>query len=681
MKRTGNRLCLARPTPFPSHARPYSRRAAFWTIRGGERPAEVEVLSTGRMRTRGLLVALSVLPVLAVASAAGAQSTGIPARVVVISPPVSTATYPGVDYGRKASPRDDRAMTTSWRVVEETGNCCETYLTTTPGGRLLDFGGRYIYFSDDRGVTWRRVEPLVPLLNGEGAIVAAPGGDVLGVEWDPYSGDHLQFYKFEADTQQWLYTEMPVHQPFYDREWIAVLPGPVTIDGQTHEYVSFVKGGIPKEVWFYSTDGLNYTQVTSKDVDRFLSGIETQAPLPTAARADSDWVQPNTNSGMTQLGAGDLLASPDFFAGWSLLEGETFTWSSYRLPDGSDPEGTFQVDSAGRVHNVILSGDRAAFDYRTSDDGGRTWKTITVRLPKHHNVNEIDFRANRAAGVAAVAMRAHNAVDGTDQDLVYKFGISGAGPRLLRLHEVGLGDVGAVAGVGNPVRFDFESVTIFPDGRVAVSFIDSTTTMHHPVHGTEGPAPAMAIELSTTLGPRIPPPPPEVPPVLGTPYATYTFDEGAEGWTAGGFPTWLRGAPGTKTGQDDPSTASFGIEGPGQYVDNMNASLTSPPIATDPGQTVLEFWLKADIEDGFDFVRAEWSGDGANWVPISQFTGQNEGYPGWEKVTLGFDSPGGNVQVRFRFTSDLLCSGTDPACGTLYAGARVDEVVVGTQAP
>ena len=636
---------------------------------------------TAWMRKTSLGVGLATLVTLSLMPAAGGQvSTAIPARVTVVQPPVSEATYPGVDYGRRTTPKDDRTMTTSWRVVEETGNCCETYLTTTPDGRLLDFGGRYIYFSDDRGSTWRRVEPLVPLLNGEGAIVAAPGGDVLGVEWDPYSGDHLQFYKFEADTQQWLYTEMPVHQPFYDREWIAVLPGPVTIDGQTHDYVSFVKGGLPKEVWFYSTDGLNYTQVTSKDVDRMLSGNEIQEPLPAAANPDSDWVQPNTNSGMTELGAGDLLASPDFFAGWSLLEGESFTWSSYSYPDGSEPEGLFQKDSAGRVHNVIPSQDRASFDYRTSDDGGRTWKSVTVALPRQHTINEIDFRAHRAAGVAAVAMRAHDAAAGTDQDLVYKLDITGAGPRLLRLYEVGLGDVGAVAGVGNAVRFDFESVTVFADGRVGVSFLDSTTTMHHPVHGTEGPAPAMAIELSSSLGKKVPPPPEEVEPVLGEPYESYTFDQSEEDWTTSGIPTWSRGAPGTKTGRDDPSTASFEIEGPGRYVDNMNASLTSPPITTDAGQTVLEFWLKADIEDGFDFLRVEWSADGSNWVPVSQYTGQSEGYPDWTKQTLGFESPGGDIQIRFRFTSDLLCSGTDPACGTLYPGARVDEVVVGRQA-
>jgi hypothetical protein len=123
------------------------------------------------------------------------------------------------------------------------------------------------------------------------------------VEWDPYSGDHLQFYKFEADTGQWLYTEMPVHSPFYDREWISVLPGPVTINGLTYEYVSFVKGGVPwKEPWFYSTDGLHYAAVTSKGLESILGATPTQAPLAISPGALNDWVQPNTGSGMTPLG-------------------------------------------------------------------------------------------------------------------------------------------------------------------------------------------------------------------------------------------------------------------------------------------------------------------------------------------------------------------------------------------
>lgn len=604
------------------------------------------------------------------ASPAGALGE-LPARVVVIDPPVSAQSYPAVDYGRKADARDDRYARTSWRVVEGTGNCCENYLTVTPGGRLLDFGGSFVNYSDDGGLTWRQVQPLTPLVNGEGAIVAAPGGDVLGVEWDPYTGDHLQFFKFEADTQQWLYTEMPLHEPFYDREWIAVAPGPITIDGQTHDYVSFVKGGLPKEAWFYSTDGLNYTAVTSKVAEQMLSGATTRAPLPTAAGAINDWAQANTNGGMTALGGGDLLASPDFGGDWALLEGDGFAWSAYTFADGSQPAGRFQTDSIGRVHSVLPANDGASFDYRVTADGGMTWRATTVALPDGLTIEELDFRAHAGLGVAAVMIHAARSGTTNDQDVLFKLDISGSAPRPTRLQYVGLGDVGSTGGVGNDVRMDFQTVAILPDGRVAVSFIDSTTNAR----------PAIAIELDTTLGGKIRPEP-EVTPELGVPYASSTFDADAEGWVTGGVPTWTRQQPGTKSGADDPATFSFAIEGPTQYVDNMDATLTSPPIGTEAGPAVVEFWLRSDTEPGFDYVHLEWrAGDGA-WQSLGQFSGRNEAYPGWSKVTLGFDSPGGDVQVRFRFTADQFCSALDPLlCGGEHTGARIDEVVVGAQAP
>jgi hypothetical protein len=631
----------------------------------------------GRLRPRlGLALAALALVTLVVFAAPGNAGTGLPATVVAYNPPVSTATYPGVDYGRTTSTKDDRYAKTTWRVVQRTGNCCENYLTATPGGRLLDFGGSYINYTDDRGLTWNQVRPIAPLVNGEGAIVVAPGGDVLGVEWDPYSGDHLQTYKFEGDTQQWQYTETPLHQPFYDREWIAVVPGPVTVNGQTYEYVSFIKGGYPtKEIYLYSTDGLNYTDITSKAAEQIIGGAETQGPLATTAATQNDWIEPNTNARMTPLGASDALAGPDLSSEWALFQGRTFSWSSYRLPDGSKPSGLFQVDSAGRVHNVIPASDGTSFDYRISTDGGASWQTTTVALPKDHTIEEIDFRANRAAGIAAVAVHAQNRGTGNDQDLLFKLGITTDTPSLQRLSYVGRGDAGATSGFGNEVRFDFETVTVFSDGRVALSFIDSTTGTPDDLR------PAVAIELDTKLGGRVKPEPVPPPPVLGTPYATYTFDAGSEGWSTSGVPTWTRSQPGTKTGADDPATSSFGIEGPAQYIDNMDSSLTSPPIATDPGLAVLQFWLKTDTEAGFDYVNAEWSSDGSVWHTLGQYTGQNAGYPGWSQVTLGFDSPGGNVQVRFRFTSDLLCSAlTGPACGIDVKGARVDEVVVGKQA-
>jgi len=48
-----------------------------------------------------------------------------------------------------------------------------------------------------------------------------------------------------------------------------------------------------------------------------------------------------------------------------------------------------------------------------------------------------------------------------------------------------------------------------------------------------------------------------------------------------------------------------------------------------------------------------------------------------------FDSPGGNIQVRFQFTSDSLCSGVGgPVCSSTsgWNGAHVDDVSVGKPA-
>src|SRR5256885_12217104 len=64
---------------------------------------------------------------------------------------------------------------------------------------------------------FRSVRPLTPLVNGEGTIVVAPNGDVVAIGWDPYSGDHLQSFKYEAFSGKWFYAEQPLHQPFYDR--------------------------------------------------------------------------------------------------------------------------------------------------------------------------------------------------------------------------------------------------------------------------------------------------------------------------------------------------------------------------------------------------------------------------------------------------------------------------------
>ena len=424
-------------------------------------------------------------------ASAGVDPAVLDAVVIDAAFPPMEGSYPTIDFGRSPKAGDDRTGTTEWAVYHRTGNCCENYLTSNSSGRLYDFGGSYINFTDNRGKSWKQVRPITPLVNGEGAIAMAPGGDVVGVEWDPYSGDHLLAFKYDASDKKWVYAEMPVHAPFYDREWIAAVPGPFTIDGQKVPYISFIKGAWPsKEAWFYSTDGINYHRVSSKFVDHTISSAQgPRSILKTVGRPDMDWIQPNTNAGLYPLGGGSALASPDVpFSGgdWSVLDPKTQRWEAYR-PDGKRPQGRFQVDSAGRLHNVISK--EGKFVYRISTDAGRSWKSATVPLPRKHAIEEIDFRANRKVGIAAVAIHGHDSAKTVDKDMLFKIDISSNTPRAMRYYQVGLADVNGSSGVGAGVRFDFETVTILPDGRVAMSFYDTTTAS----------TPALAIEGETNL--------------------------------------------------------------------------------------------------------------------------------------------------------------------------------------
>ncbi|MDP3714102.1 MAG: hypothetical protein Q8R60_16645 [Mycobacteriales bacterium] len=103
--------------------------------------------------------------------------------------------------------------TAKWTVTTAGGTCCEVLVAATRTGRLVEFGGQFPAYSDDKSKSWTEIRTLTPVTSqlddaspravggGEGTIVMAPGGDIVGVGWDPYSGDRLQSFLYEADTK------------------------------------------------------------------------------------------------------------------------------------------------------------------------------------------------------------------------------------------------------------------------------------------------------------------------------------------------------------------------------------------------------------------------------------------------------------------------------------------------
>ncbi len=401
---------------------------------------------------------------------------GLPARVVDFTPtvPTTTRTFGTTDFtDLEVGPRQG---TTDWRVVGGTGNAAELWFHITNTGRIMDLGGRYVNYSDDQGVTWKSVKPSEELVNGEGAILQAPNGDVVAATWDPYSGDRVLTFKYTAATQKWSYMYQPLHNPFWDRPEIYVIPGSFTDPtGDPVPYISFLHG-FPQAHWQYSYDSLNYPFVSSPDVDARNGGAAIQSWLDVTPSPMLDYMQPNVDrlfEPFTSLGGGRALKGDVMFTS------QDMKWHSWETPAGEGISGPVQVDSRGWLHNV------SGGEYRISTDGARTWNVLEGLTGSLG-----DFKANAAAGVAAVVAE-RNTPTGV-QDFIYKIDISTAEPKLMRTYLVGDADDGRISGAGAYTlqgghRFDFSNVAIFPDGRLAVTFMDKKTRIPVPTLG-ENPA-------------------------------------------------------------------------------------------------------------------------------------------------------------------------------------------------
>jgi hypothetical protein len=196
--------------------------------------------------------------------------------------------------------------------------------------------------------------------------------------------------------------------------------------------------------------------------------------------AADDW-QPNPGTYTVPLNAGGvlLLENSDDSLGCpaARLNASTLKWQCVRLP--WTPKGVVRQDSRGWLTQV----QRTASDemeLQTSPDGGKTWRSTTLTLPmggKFEGGSDFfDVKVNGKLGQAVVASRADDK-KGNGQDVVWRVDVSKAQPKLLKTYAVGKGDINTVIGVlgATADRFDFPSVALFPDGRIAMSFDDSTT--------------------------------------------------------------------------------------------------------------------------------------------------------------------------------------------------------------
>jgi hypothetical protein len=430
-------------------------------------------------------LALAALAGLA-AAALSAPPNALPTSASKRPEKATVKSFPVYDAkGRKTG-------TAKWRLTKAGGNCCEVLVTTTRSGRIIEFGGTYPIYSDDRGVTWTEIAPAVPstskipnpgprqIAGGEGTVVQAPGGDILGIGWDPYSGDRLQSFFYSAKEKKWFYNEAPLHEPFYDREWVAVAKGPITINGTTYPWVALVLSNANREFVLMSTDGINYFTPTQRDLDA-VRNTRVNSYLPVKSDPDLDYTQEQAQTGLAALPQGAL--SFDHAQG---CKTQIFTaagsWSCFTLPNEHELEGPLHADSRGWLHEVVADGSDVV--YRLSKDGGRRWTERTFHYPGEPIVNgsdaTYDFKVNGKLGIAVVASHARKA-NGTFQDMVMKIDVRTPTPKLEKTYFVGAGNFASSVGLdpltlvsGKSNRVDFTSVAILPDGKIVVSFADKT---------------------------------------------------------------------------------------------------------------------------------------------------------------------------------------------------------------
>ena len=395
----------------------------------------------------------------------------------------------------------------SWAVFgnEEGGNCCEHYLAGTKEGWIVNFGGEYPTWSEDRGHTWNEYipgifsqigclepKPTVPGQEGlgEGSIVQATNGDLISMGWFPYpstsGADQFYAFLYDADTQEWNWCFNRTPEPFYDRSWQVEVIGPINggIYGNG-EYASIVISNFWHQVQNIggqiSTDGLNYDYFSFPDRDASLDIIEVDL---TAEMLGEEWdfTKPHKEMRAFPVPSGGLYFPNYFIDGRDAYVDTSLNWWSATTLNGSSlPSEYCAIDSSTALHCVLA--DDNVIQHLLSWDGGETWENNTYDLKNQTSgIEEWEFHSNGIHDLFVLNVR-YQSSEGPDIDIAWH--VRDYSESLIPDVKtyLGQGDLDSTSGAGADIRFDFASMGILPDGGSFIAYHDSTDP--DPLFGLE----------------------------------------------------------------------------------------------------------------------------------------------------------------------------------------------------
>ncbi|MCK4614081.1 MAG: hypothetical protein KAU14_04690, partial [Thermoplasmata archaeon] len=267
---------------------------------------------------------------------------------------------------------------------------------------------------------------------------------------------------------------------FYDRPWIAVVPGPITTLAGTFPWAGIITSNLWDDM-MWSLDGLNYEPMpdpsTAQGTEVFDLDFEPGPEL--------DFLTPHREIQATPIPTGGLLL-PRYFGDENAFLRPDLTWARHRTECGTPlPAPHLVIDSSGALHSVGRSGKTLI--YHLSLDGGKNWSSQNFTWEEASRIEEWEFQADGVHELAVINMRVQ--VGDADKDIVFHILDYRESIEADSITLIGLGDVDATSGAGHELRFDFASLAILPDGGVIVSYQDS-----------EDEDPLFALELEMPYG-------------------------------------------------------------------------------------------------------------------------------------------------------------------------------------